>query len=165
MISDHQVRVYNELMILKNNYCKAMDTSNPEYMSELFTEDCVFVGKRYAEKELFIRRHGITALKEMIEQQADLEEPIFRQHRAANPVVFERDGYARGRWHFNGVLQFTDGSIELQFGYYDDKFRKVDGQWKISYLTAEFFQFHPARQDSHPRPDGALHEEDELRLE
>lgn len=147
MVSEADLRTYVErerIKDLKYRYLWAMDANDPDGVVGVFTEDAVFYGQHLKTKEPYIRHQGHDELRAMVEARAERTDIDFINHRAYTPRLTVNGDTAHGDWYMTAIHSYPDGSVDLQFGYYADKYRRVDGEWRISHLTAEFVLVEPA---------------------
>ncbi len=113
---------------LKYRYFRALDTNNWELMRECLTEDCC---ARYdSGKYSFDGRDNIiTFLDEGMSSPQ-----MITLHQAHHPEIdIIDDNNATGTWYLQDMVISTEYNFTLRgAGFYHDKYRKVDGEWKIS---------------------------------
>jgi uncharacterized protein (TIGR02246 family) len=146
MLADEEIAEYIErerIKALKYRYIWAMDANEPERVLDVFTPDAVFYGQHKKTNETYIRKSGHEELYEMVERRGERTDIDFINHRAYTPRIEIGDDTAYGYWYMTNIHSYPDGGVDFQFGYYADKYRKVDGEWKISHLTAEFILVEP----------------------
>lgn len=116
---------YLELVQLKNEYCYRIDERDYDAWVELFTDDGVFgiKGVETFEGREEVRRFATEVFD---------EEYAYTAHVVANPVLSVNGDEASGKWYL--FLPFTggDGSVGWMQSRYDDAYRRVDGEWKVS---------------------------------
>lgn len=107
---------------LRGAYSRAIDDENYERAHDIFTEDAV-VAYRGGDK------HGP---QEVYEYWRDNVEYEFSLHTVQMPEI-ELDGdQATGRWYMLVFYVAPDGTSGHVMGWYEDEYRRVDGEWKIS---------------------------------
>jgi hypothetical protein len=105
------------------------DTKELEPLLDLFTEDC---SVRY---DHFGSLEGIDAMEEYLKEYFSGELIVQDSfHMLANPWIEVDGSSAEGRWHFFGAYELEDVGASWWMGFYENEFRKVDGEWKISDL-------------------------------
>lgn len=150
MVTQEALQTYvdrEQIKDLKSRYIWAMDANDAEGVLDVFTEDAEFYGQHIKTNEPYIRQTGHDEIRAMVEKRATRTDIDFIHHRAFTPRI-EIDGdTAHGNWYMTNLHFLPDGTLELQYGYYADGYRRVDGDWKISHLTAEFTLVEPALRD------------------
>lgn len=116
---------------LKHEYCHTIDGGEYEEWVALFTEDGRF---ERAGSDAF---EGADELLTMATEDFD---PAFEQtaHVVANPVVDVDVDTADGRWYLFLLYRTADGDVGWNQGLYEDRFRRVDGQWRIEDVAVTF---------------------------
>lgn len=115
---------------LKYRYGRYTDTADVDAFVELFTEDAEFdIG-------VYGTGSGHDELEEFIEWVAE-QNVVNRVHNIFNPLITVDGETATGEWYYIALYEQDDGTVEIGQGYYDDEYRLVDGEWKISSLTAK----------------------------
>jgi len=56
-------------------------------------------------------------------------------HFAANPVIEVNNDTASGQWNFFGPYTYKEVGAAWHFSWYDNKFKRVNGEWKIDRIT------------------------------
>ncbi|HZZ47668.1 MAG TPA: nuclear transport factor 2 family protein [Pseudonocardia sp.] len=131
----------NEIQRLKSEYTLACDDNyNPDAICELFTDDGLWsmnVFGHYEGKEAI--RGFFTSVSKQI---------VWSLHAATTPSIgVSSDGTtAVGTWYLLApcTVARDDGSGQkdavVVTGNYQDKFRKVDGRWYFTEITARIHQ-------------------------
>jgi hypothetical protein len=113
---------------LKARYCRLMDTKQWDAWRDLFTEDYeldvtagtdlpVITGREAAlERVLSSIRHAVTA------------------HQVHSPEIRIDGDTASGIWAMQDRVIFPNGRSLTGYGHYHDRFRRLDGQWRIAAL-------------------------------
>ena len=92
-------------------------------------------------------------------------DPAFTMHHCHTPdIVFIDDDSARGVWAMADYMEWPE-PIGLPdapkargmygFGHYEEEYRRIDGQWKMSHLRLRRMRLIPL-PDDHPRQSGAV---------
>jgi hypothetical protein len=129
---------------LKARYCRLMDTKQWDSWRDLFTEDYeldvtegtdlpVIKGREPAlERVLSSIRHAVTV------------------HQVHTPEIRIDGDAASGIWAMQDRVIFPNGMSLTGYGHYHDRFRRVDGQWRIAALklTRLHLEMVPARQEN-----------------
>lgn len=122
-------RVLEELKQLKYRYCYHLDNGNTSSFIDLFTDDVQFEVPNYGEGT------GKEDIREFIEEVVSQDINML-SHIAANPII-EIDGRkAIGKWNYIVIIEPYDGDAQLGKGQWNDEYRRVDNEWKISSLLA-----------------------------
>lgn len=115
----------------------------------LFTEDGVgdFEGWRVAEGRDELEAFGRDVVGESFEYSA---------HVTHNPLVEVEGDRASARRYVEVFYALTDGTTAWRQGRYDDRLRRVDGEWLFASVSNTFFVRHAwaAPEDSMENVDG-----------
>ena len=114
---------------LKYRYCYAVDRLDTEALLEVFTEDVAFELGIYGEGT---GHDGVREYMDWYEEHY----PGVRAHQVVHPLIDVDGDRAEGRWYYLVLYERPDGSFELGQGTYDDRYRRVDGAWKIASFVA-----------------------------
>lgn len=133
-----------DIKMLKARYFAAVDSKDWSAIGDIFTEDAHvdFSGEcRY-----HIGHHGVT--------EADIDPSdgvviggpatakvikggvgdVITVHQGHDPQIYmQAEDRATGRWSLYDRLEYTD-EVMHGYGYYEEEYRRVDGQWHISAL-------------------------------
>ncbi len=113
---------------LKARYCRLMDTKQWDDWRDLFTEDYaldvtegtdlpVIQGRAAAlDRVLSSIRHATTV------------------HQVHSPEIRIEGDTAAGVWAMQDRVIFPNGRSLTGYGHYHDRFRRVDGAWRIAAL-------------------------------
>lgn len=111
-------------------YAWALDTGDVEGFVACFCSDGVLVWDVFEQPE---RWEGPEALRHFATFFRSLPSSAGRQHHVSNTVVAPADGGARSRSYVAVALRQHDGPHALHvMGYYEDFFRREDGQWRLA---------------------------------
>lgn len=116
-----------QIKTLKYRYFRALDTNNWDLMKECLTEDCI---ARYdSGKYSFDGRNDIIAFLDEGMSPAEM----ITLHQAHHPEIeIIDDTNASGIWYLQDMVINTEYKFTLRgAGFYHDKYRKIDGEWKI----------------------------------
>lgn len=113
---------------LKYDYFFFCDHKQPQNMRECFAEGTVHID--YGRIGVFDNRETLVAIFD----QLACAEHIVEMHHAQNPRIDLIDSQnANGFWSLYYFLIDTQQKVATQLGgYYEDKYIKVNGTWKIS---------------------------------
>jgi uncharacterized protein (TIGR02246 family) len=114
---------------LRAAYCYRLDDGDVDGWVELFTEDAVVD---------YVSRDGVVTGREALRTLARewlVKAAETRVHTVANPVVTVDGATATGRWYYRAVTLAPDGSGRHEQGRYDERYRRVDGEWRIARLA------------------------------
>lgn len=120
---------FQEIVRLKYAYCHHLDHGNVEAFMDLFTDDARFEVPNYGSGR------GREAIRNFVTHVRDNDLPLL-VHMATNPVI-EIDGdEATGLWYYIVLIDDGDSDRSWGQGRWEDKYRRVDGTWKIESLHA-----------------------------
>jgi ketosteroid isomerase-like protein len=111
-----------EIHELRGAYGRAIDYEHYERAHDIFTEDAVV---KYRGGD----RHGP---REVYEYWRDNVEYEFSLHTVQMPELDIDGDVATGKWYMLVFYVGPDGSSGHVMGWYEDEYRRVDGEWKIS---------------------------------
>ena len=113
---------------LKAHYFSCCDHKNPEGMRACFAAGDVLID--YGSLGIFKDRDQLAEVFERLGCHAHIVE----MHHGVNPHITILDhGNARGNWGLHYQQIDTLKQTVTQLGaYYEDEYRKIDGEWKIS---------------------------------
>lgn len=111
-----------EIHELRSAYSRAIDYENYDRAHDIFTEDAV-VNYRSGEK------HGV---QEVYEYWRDNVEYEFSFHTVQMPEIEIGGDDATGKWYMLVFYVAPNGASGHVMGWYEDEYRRVDGEWKIS---------------------------------
>ena len=116
---------------LKYDYFFFCDHKQPENMRECFAQGPVHID--YGRIGTFDNRETLVAIFD----QLACADHIVEMHHAQNPRIDLIDAdNAKGVWSLYYFMIDTDQKIATQLGgFYEDEYRKIDGQWKITATT------------------------------
>jgi ketosteroid isomerase-like protein len=122
---------------LKLRYAQYLDSLLIDHLADLFTEDAVCHFGPYGEWS------GRTAIRQNYHDvMAQTVKAAFgsMHHICNHRVELTGDGNAVGRSYLIDVLteRRPDENPVLLYGLYDERYRKVDGDWKISFSRIHF---------------------------
>jgi hypothetical protein len=124
---------------LKYRCCRAIDTNNLEAITDVFTPDARLEAVRFGETEPHLSLHGHDELERIAQGEAVSDGQILTQHRPYNPVITIDEDTASGEWYVSVVsLDETHGVVSFTIGTYQDSYRRVDGDWKISATRSQY---------------------------
>jgi len=109
---------------MKHEYCFTIDRGQYDAWPTLFTEDGRFVrdnGDTY---------EGQDELAAFAHEDFDA---LFDStaHVVTNPVIDVDGDRAEGEWYLLLFYRSPDGDFGFTQAWYDDTYRKVDGEWRI----------------------------------
>lgn len=113
---------------LKARYFRSLDTNDWDLFGSTLTEDCVarYSGGKYS----FDSRAATVAF--MSENMSG--DKFLSMHHGHHPEIeITSDTTATGIWYLQDMVLDLNNNFRIYgAGIYDDKYRKVDGQWQIS---------------------------------
>lgn len=124
-----ELETRERLKALKYEYIHALDLSDTDRFVSLFTEDAVFEASSYGTVK------GHDGIREFINYRANDNRAY--HHMATNPWLTVDDDTATGRWYYIVIKVDDNGAAEWGQGSYEDKYRRIEGEWKIASLIAE----------------------------
>lgn len=144
----------DEIKQLKARYFRFFDTKQWDKWRELFTEDCVYHGTSggYPDRETFVAGCRTRLHPAATVHHGHTPEIQILSATTAKGIwpMFDRVEFPSVREHGHGVsLGFTGA------GHYEEEYRKVDGDWKISMLRITRLWVHLFDEPSkpfHPEP-------------
>lgn len=122
-----------EIKQLKARYFRFFDTKQWDKWRDLFTEDCVYEGtsRRYTSRDEFV-----AGTRARLDPAATVHQGHTPEIRILGPesakgiwAMFDRIEFKEVVDHGHGVSRGFTG-----FGHYEEGYRKVGGEWKISFL-------------------------------
>jgi hypothetical protein len=113
---------------LKARYLDACDRKQPARVRSCFVDGDMVID--YDRVGVLNSADELTALFERF----GCEPHVVEMHHAQNPqIVVEDDDHASGRWGlYYHLIDTRADSVTQLGGYYEDEYRRVDGEWKIS---------------------------------
>lgn len=114
---------------LKFRYFRFLDQKKLDDLEQLLTEDCTasYHGGRYGAPD----RATIMAFL-----RASIGQPrLLTMHQGHHPEIeLVSDTEAVGKWYLHDIVIDLEGKTRLEGnGFYEDRYRKVNGEWKISH--------------------------------
>lgn len=120
---------HRAIQACKHAYCYGLDDRDPDRLLECFAEGATL------DVSVYGTATGADELREFVNWVADAT--VHTAHLVANPVIDVDGDVATGTWYYAVLIEYPDGKIEFGQGRYDDEFRRVDGEWRLSALSAE----------------------------
>ena len=121
---------------LKQLYSHLMDSGQIDALADLFTADAVCeFGPEYGNWE------GQDTIRANYHGVFDPQEPFSAMHHITNHYIdLTGPETASGRSYLIDVVTTTEPDQQpiVWFGLYDEEYRKVNGQWKISRCSLQF---------------------------
>jgi hypothetical protein len=113
---------------LKARYLACCDLKDPQGMRDCFAPGPVRID--YGRIGVFDDRDQLVAIFE----QLGCHPHIVEMHHGVNPQIDVLDDtHARGTWGLHYQMIDTRERVITQLGaYYEDEYRKIDGNWKIA---------------------------------
>ncbi|WP_255197647.1 nuclear transport factor 2 family protein [Halorarius litoreus] len=113
-----------EIGELRATYARAIDYEEWDAAFEVFTDDAVV---EYREGTF----HGAEAVYEYWRDNVDYR---FSMHTMLLPQIDVDGDTAWGHWYLMQFYVMPDGTEGWVFGWYEDEYRRVDGEWQIDHL-------------------------------
>lgn len=113
---------------LKARYFTCCDRKDPQGMRDCFVPGRLHID--YGRIGTFDTRDALVDVFERLGCHPNIVE----MHHGVNPdITVLDDTHARGTWGLHYQMIDTNARTLTQLGaYYDDEYRKVDGEWKIA---------------------------------
>jgi hypothetical protein len=110
---------------LKYHQMAVLDKLDPKAISECYTEDALWEGGTE-------RRDGRKVIEERMTN--NFKKATWFFHAVVNPEIeIDSDGlHAKGAWKLLEWM-ISNGKRQWMLGRFEDKYRKVDGQWLVEY--------------------------------
>ena len=117
-----------EIKGVKAHYLRCLDQKTFDQLQDVFTEDAVasYSGGKYHHEG---RDQIIAWLQDKMGSESMLS-----SHRCSHPeITFVSDDEATGIWALHDVVaETTFGVLISGAAFYDDRYVKVDGRWRIA---------------------------------
>jgi len=127
-MEDYEVQARHAVADLCATYTMSADRGKANEIAEVFAEDAVFdVESGQLEGREAIRKFFSDLIASAVLSPG--KQSPARHHLTTSQVKMNECGHASGRTYF---IVVRDGAI-IQCGIYVDRYRLVDGEWKISY--------------------------------
>lgn len=137
----------------KARYCRFIDTKQWDRLADIFTEDCRFEGlgsaPAGADVATFVR--GVSSR---------LAHTISVHHCHMQETHMTTPDTARVIWAMEDLVEWTDGGTVKEtpgskgfrgYGHYEEEYRRVGTEWKISFLRLTRLRLDPVPVDA-PAP-------------
>lgn len=141
---EHAVREMQDRVAideLRSRYARTIDNRDWEGYASLFAEDAVV---EYHGRGRF---EGPAEVKQFVEENVAYDQSV---HMAHMPTVTIDGDEATGSWYLY-VFYVIDDTYGWVVGEYEDEYRRVDGEWKFTYISNEnYFDtggYHPTVLD------------------
>jgi hypothetical protein len=117
-----------QIRALKARYLFSCDSKNPQAIRDCFVPGEVLID--YGAIGVFRHRDGLVELFTRLACHAHIVE----MHHGVNPqIVVTGEKQAHGTWDlFYHQINIVDNRLTQLGAYYEDEYRKIDGEWKIS---------------------------------
>lgn len=123
------------IRVLKARYCQACDDDHdPEALTALFTEDGVW------EASISGPHEGHEAIRGYFSALRASGRIRNSAHNAFNPIIEVDGDEATGHWRLLMLYSVATGDAVEYFriiGWYRERYRRVDGQWRFSRLYCQ----------------------------
>ena len=130
---------------LKARYFRFLDTRNLEGLKTVFTEDG---GIHYKSTTYEHKKNGWDEMEAFFKES--FTETQFGIHNGHHPEITVTGDTATGLWYLQDLFVNLEHKVTVQgSAIYEDKYRKVDGEWKIefSFYDRLFEQITPRTED------------------
>jgi len=129
----HELEAKEAIRELRHNYAYYADNGDWEGFLSLFTEDASI---EYSDDNDRSSRHGKEELEEYTKEITKRVE--FSAHMMHNPVITVEGDEARATWYFEVPELLADESALRMQGRYEEEYRLVNGEWRISCSRPRF---------------------------
>jgi hypothetical protein len=131
------IEAIKQLKALYSDICD--DDHNPDRIGSVMAEDGVWEAIMLQESwtgDPHYLVQGHAALREVFEGFRTLF--TFSQHNMMNPIITVDGDHATGKWNFLGTFTVREtGEARWSACRYNDKYVKINGEWKHSHLFCE----------------------------
>jgi hypothetical protein len=122
-----------EIKQLRYSFSWALETSTPDDLADLFTED------GWIEVGPWGRMNGQASIRRGYGRAYKETPPWRAMHAVTNPRIKITGDEATGTWYLLDCTTLEPGMNPLRvLGVYDETYRRVDGVWKMSSMTLRF---------------------------
>ena len=121
-----------EIKQLRYSFSWALETSAPDDLADLFTED------GWIEVGPWGRMEGQDAIRRGYGKAYGDAPQWGAMHAVTNPRIRIDGDEATGRWYLLDCVTHGHGNPLKVLGIYDETYRRVDGQWRMSSMTLRF---------------------------
>ena len=136
-----ELKDISDIKKLKSTYCLLVDCGNWNELEDLWTEEAV------CDYGFFGRFDGKTEIMDKFFRSIVNEVSTFNAHMIHNDIINIDGDNATGKWYLTAhTLIQPDNQAVWAHAFYDDKFIRVDGQWKIAAINVKFRYFTPFEQ-------------------
>ncbi len=128
-----QLEAIDAIKTLKHRYLMACDTKQPELMRDCFADGEVLID--YGPVGQFSHRDQLVAVFTEIGCHPHMRE----MHHAHNPLIeLQGEDQASGSWELcYQLINTREQSLTQLALIYRDRYRRIDGQWKIVETVTE----------------------------
>jgi ketosteroid isomerase-like protein len=120
-----------EIKQLRYSFAWCLETSQPDALADLFTEDGVIEvgpwGKMVGQDK--IRKGYGRAYKDA--------PPFTAMHAVTNPRIFITGDTAKGGWYLLDCVLRDKDPLQI-IGIYNEDYRRVNGDWKIARMVLQY---------------------------
>jgi len=140
----------------KAKYCRYIDTKQWDRLASVFTEDCRFegLGSAPAGADVATFVQGVSSR---------LANTISVHHCHMQETALTGPDTARVIWAMEDFVEWTDGGTVKEtpgskgfygYGHYEEEYRRVGTEWKISFLRLTRLRLDPVPVDAPAPPHG-----------
>lgn len=116
---------------LRYRYCTTVDCGEWDAFVNLFAEDARL--EHVPSESVYEGHDGLRSFATLL-----AEDHHFTLHLVGNPLLSVDGDEATGVWDFIVVEMLDDETVEWLQGRYDETYRRVGDDWKITSLTVSF---------------------------
>jgi ketosteroid isomerase-like protein len=110
---------------VKARYCRCLDTKDWDGYAAVFTADVVLDTTESGGPRFAGRAEAVAGVRQAVEQ-------AITTHHVHNPEIIVSGDEAQAIWAMQDRNIWPNGRTLLGFGHYHERYRRVDGDWKIA---------------------------------
>jgi hypothetical protein len=135
MLTVEDLIAIEEIKQLKARYFRSVDTMNMDSWLQCFTEDAdlTFELSVRPSKDQEVETARFTGKAELEGWWNGLSRKQTVHHGHMPEITIVSDNEASGIWAMEDIVEFSDGLL-WGYGHYHEKYRRIDGEWKIARL-------------------------------
>ena len=120
-----------DIQAVRYRYCYAVDERDWDALVSLFTEDASleYDGIGTYHGHAGVREFGTDFVERSLATSA---------HGVHNPLISLHGDEATGKWYVTAPITTVDGTGGFRWGRYDERYRRVDDEWRIAELRLQF---------------------------
>jgi hypothetical protein len=128
-----ELKDVNDIKKLKARYCHLVDGGEWDTLEKLWIDEAV------CDYGFFGRFVGKTEIMDRFFRDLVSNASSFNAHMIHNPIIDIDGDIASGKWYLTAhtTIQPKNQAVWVQ-GIYNDRFVRIDSEWKIAELAVEF---------------------------